>query len=349
MEGFLGESFIDLTPLSGRQLVRLRSTPSAALGTSRERPSDEDLVRLLEIAERQGIDVIVAIGGNDTADSVWRLVKQADASGTHLRAISVPKTIDNDLVGTDHCLGYASAARFIALVTRDAAFDTMAMAGLYPIKIVEVMGRNAGWLAAAGSLAFDGDLPRPIICLPERPFASFDDLRGRVEGRVERDGYAVLVVPETMRWADGGHVAGDTPEWTDQFGHQYFSSAGHALASRFTRELGLRARYDKPGTAARMSMHAASPVDLAEAEQAGVFATARLAAGETGTMVSIHRLSDDPYRVNYGSTHVSQVASIERLVPDEMIAESGDDVTEAFTRYAMPLIGEPFEPYEVLG
>lgn len=349
MEGFLQESFIDLTSLEGRQLVRLRSTPSAALGTSRERPSDADLDRLLEIAGREGIDSVVAIGGNDTADSVWRLVKRADATETRLKAICVPKTIDNDLVGTDHCLGYPSAARFIALVTRDAAFDTMAMAGIYPIKIVEVMGRNAGWLAAAGSLAFDGDLPRPILCLPERPFASFDDLRVRVEGRIQRDGYAVLVAPETMRWADGGHVAGDTPEWTDQFGHPYYPSAGHALASRFTRELGVQARYDKPGTAARMAMHAASPVDLAEAEQAGVFAASRLAAGETGTMVSIHRLSDYPYRVNFGSTHVSRVASIERRIPDEMIAESGHDVTESFARYALPLIGEPFEPYEVLG
>jgi 6-phosphofructokinase 1 len=348
VEGILKESFVELTALTDEQLQRLRRTPSAALGTSRHRPTDAEIDQILTVCDRYEVDGLIATGGNDTADTAWRLVKASDARRSPLRVITIPKTIDNDLVGTDHCPGYGSAARFIALAVRDALFDTRAMAALYPVKIIEVMGRNAGWLTAAGALAIDAGLPRPLLCLPERPLESFEALARLVTDRLRADGLAVLVVPETLRWADGAHVAGDEPEWIDHFGHPYFPSAGIGLARRLSSVLELRARCDKPGTIARMALHAASEVDLAEAEQTGIEAVRRLVADESGVMVTIERVSDDPYRVRYGSAAVAQVANAERRMPLEMISADGNDVTAAFRDYALPLVGEPFESYLVL-
>lgn len=279
-----------------------------------------------------------------------RLAASALTRGQELRVITVPKTIDNDLPETDHCPGYGSIARYIAEATRDAAFDTRAMAHIYPIKIIEVMGRNAGWLAAAGSLAFDTDptLPRPVICLPERPFASLDDLQTLVQRRIVEDSYVVMVVPETMKWADGRSVAGEEPVWTDTFGHRYFPSTGEALARELRTSLVVRARYDKPGTIARMAMLAASPIDLNEAWACGGEAVRRALAGESGTMVTIERLSDDPYSVRYSSAPLERIANTERRLPDEYIASSKYDVTPEFATYALPLVGVSFATYEVL-
>lgn len=349
VEGILSESFIDLTSLPDERLNRLRRTPSAGLGTTRLRPSDEQIVEVLDVCKRHSIKAIVGIGGNDTADTSHRLSQAANNRRQDLRVINVPKTIDNDLFGTDHALGYGSAARFVALAVRDAAFDTLAMADIYPIKIVEVMGRNAGWLAAAGTLAFGCGLTPPIVCLPEQPLDSFEDLSQRVSNRMSAEGSAVLVVPETMCWANGEHVAGGTPQWVDTFGHPYYGGAGSMLAHSLGAAFNVRARYDKPGTIARMAMHAASDVDLEEAEQSGVEAVRRLAEGETGVMISIIRLSGEPYEVRYGVIPLEGVANVERRMPETMIDSSGTGVTEEFRAHALPLLGAPIDEYEVLG
>jgi 6-phosphofructokinase 1 len=251
----------------------------------------------------------------------------------------------------DHCPGYGSIARFIALSVRDAAFDTLAMQQLYPVKIVEVMGRNAGWLTAAGSLGFDvqPELPRPVLCLPERPFQNIEQLTNLVGKRVSRDGFVVLVVPETMKWAVGHSAAGETPDWIDAFGHKYFPGVGSALARELSARLDLRARYDKPGTIARMALHSASETDIIEASEVGREAVRRALAGETGTMVTITRREDSPYyHVDYGTTPLERIANVERLLDDDMIDTTGHDVTPTFAAWARPLIGVPFTPYEVL-
>jgi 6-phosphofructokinase len=350
VEGLLSGQTVDLTHLPGERLARLRQTPSAALGTSRHRPDDGELPLLLDACRAHGAGALVLIGGNDTADTALRLATVARERGDDLRVLTVPKTIDNDLPETDHCPGYGSIARFVALAVRDAAFDTRAMAQLYPIKLVEVMGRNAGWLAAAGTLAFAQQpaMPRPIVCLPERPFGGLAELAEVVQQHIERDGYAVLVVPETMKWANGKSVAGTTPDWVDAFGHRYFPGAGSALARQLTATLGHRARYDKPGTIARMALHAASDVDLMEAFETGVEAVRRAVGGESARMVTIVRTSNAPYRVAYDTTPLERVANIERCVPADMIAYCGYALTEQFTSYALPLTGAPFPPYEVL-
>lgn len=348
VEGILEESFIDLSSLSEARLERLMRTPSAALGTTRLRPDDAHIEHVLDILIKHNIESVVGIGGNDTADTSFRLAMLADARGVNLRIVNIPKTIDNDLAGTDHSLGYGSAARFVALAVRDAAFDTLAMAKIYPVKIVEVMGRNAGWLAAAGTLAFDESMTPPLVSLPEVPFASLDALTALVESRISETGSAVLVVPETMRWADGEHIAGGVPQWVDSFGHAYYGGAGSMLAHALSTALNVRARYDKPGTISRMAMHAVSETDLQEAATCGEVAVRRLAAGESGVMIAIQRDSDDPYTVSYTTAPLSMVANVERRMPDSMIDATGSGVTAAFRQHALPLLGSPIEKYEVL-
>lgn len=347
VEGLLSGAFIELTNLNQDQLIRLKRTPSAALVSSRRRPTDEECGLILEHCADERVSAVVAIGGNDTADTVQRLAELARDTGKGTGFVSVPKTIDNDLMGTDHCLGYGSAGRFLAMAARDSALDTLGTGDRAPIKIIEVMGRNSGWLAAAAGLAFDTCLPAPLICLPERPFASFERFAATVEQRLQSDRMSLIIVPETLRWADSGHVAGDQPEWVDPFGHPYFPSAGDALARRLSASLGVRARCDRPGTITRMAMHAVSEVDIDEAERCGVAAVERLAAGESGRTISIERASDGPYRVQYQSVPIEQVANVERRLPDEMIGVDGTSTTETFRRYAMPLVGA-FEPYELL-
>mgnify|MGYP002075839442 CR=1 FL=1 len=348
IEGVLDGALLDLTRLTPDRLDRLRATPSAALGASRRRPTDDEIAAILDRFDALGITAFLPIGGNDTAETALRLGAAAAERGQDLRIVAIPKTIDNDLPETDHCPGYGSIARYTALAVRDSAFDTRAMAKIYPVKIVEVMGRNAGWLAASGSLAFDEALPRPILCLPERPVAGIDALAALVGATVERDGYAVLVTPETMRWADGTPVGGTTPNWVDAFGHAYYRGVGSTLARELGSRLGIQARYDKPGTIARMAMASASPVDLAEAEQAGREAVHRAIAGQTGVMVTIQRASDDPYAACFGATPLERMASVERRLPDDMIDPSGHDVTPRFREWALPLLGDPLPEYEGL-
>jgi len=351
VEGILSGEFVDLSAFDDVRLERLRHTPSAALGTSRHRQTDDEVEQTLDIFQQRGITIFTPIGGNDTAETAMRLSRRAAERGQDLRVVAVPKTIDNDLPEMDHCPGYGSISRFIALAVRDAAFDTIAMQQLYPIKIVEVMGRNAGWLTAAGSLAFDvqPELPRPLLCLPERPFESIEQLTTLVSERVARDGYVVMVVPETMKWADGRSAAGDTPDWIDAFGHKYFAGVGNALARELTARLGMRARYDKPGTIARMSMIAASDVDIAEASEAGAAAVRYALDGATGVMVTINRRDNHAaYAVDYGMTPLERIANVERPLDTDMIDTTGNDVTARFATWAGPLVGAPFAPYEVL-
>lgn len=348
IEGLLSGDTVALGGLGDQRLTRLRRTPSAALGTTRHRPDEAEIDVALQRCIELGVGTIVGIGGNDTADTLLRLGQFAERRGIALTTMQVPKTIDNDLYGTDHCPGYGSMARYIALAVRDAAFDTAAMARIYPVKIIETMGRNAGWVPAAGSLLFPAEGNRPLICLPERPLSGPDALAEIVGRRVRGAGSAVLVVPETMRWADGKPVGGEQPVWVDAFGHAYYPSAGEALARLLRERLQLRARYDKPGTIARMAMHAASEVDLAEAELVGAAAVNFAADGVSGRMVSLRRGSDYPAAVACETVPLQQVANHERRLPDAFIDAHGTDVTEAFRSYALPLLGSAIEPYETL-
>lgn len=341
VEGILRESFVELGGQPLDVLDRVQRTPSAALGTTRLRLSDASAIRAVAILKRYRIRAVALIGGNDSADTAMRLSAAARESGTELAVVSIPKTIDNDLPGTDHCPGYGSIARFIALATRDSALDTESMAALYPVKLIEVMGRNAGWVAASSALTQGSDEEAPhLIFFPERPPRDLNAFLNEIKAVYDRRGCVVAVIPETLKTADGQPIAGGEASWVDAFGHPYFPGPGPVLARAIQEHLRLRARYDKPGTISRMFMAAISEVDLAEARVAGEAAVRLLLDGTSDVMVTFERVTDEPYRIVTGVVPLARVANHERLLPDEFIGPDGRSVTPAFRRYALPLIGD---------
>jgi 6-phosphofructokinase 1 len=266
-----------------------------------------------------------------------------------LTVTCVPKTIDNDLAGMDHCPGYGSAARFLAQATADAGRDTEAMRLWDPIKIVEVMGRNAGWLAAATSLAGEGDdgsAPH-LIYVPERPLAP-ERFLADVERVYRAVGHAVIVVAETVR-DEQGQPFGQPRAAADAFGHPQLAGTAAALCGLIGEGLGLKARFDKPGTIQRMSMVCASPVDVAEAELAGREAVRLALEGPGGRMVALDRAAGEEYRLALSSVPLEQVANAQRTLPDGYLNATGNGATAAFRAYARPLLGGPLLPYTRLG
>jgi len=348
IEGVLTERFINLTTQDQRLLDRIQRTPSAALGTGRHKLSDSDLDRALAVMDALSVTAFVYIGGNDSADTAHRLGGRAVATGYDLRVASVPKTIDNDLPETDHCPGYGSIARYLANAVRDATYDSISSPQLHAVKFVEVMGRDAGWVAASGVLGF-GDDERdlePLIFLPERPPHDSVDVLSAIERDLERRGWCVAIVPETLRTSAGRHLGGDQPDYVDGFGHPYFPSTGGALTRLVTQRLGVRARYDKPGTAARMSISLASEVDLDEAFRLGWGAVERLVGGETMLTTILTRTSDDPYHCEVDAVPVERIANRVRHLDNAFISDDGLGMTAAFREYALPLLGpDPFPAY----
>lgn len=346
-EGALREEFVPLGNLSPRDLAALSATPGAALGSSRHKLTDEDTETLLDSFARHDIRTLLYIGGNDSADSVHRLALRANARHQDLRAIAVPKTIDNDLPVTDHCPGYGSIARYVAIATMDSAKDTESMPTMYPVKIIEVMGRDAGWVAAASALGKREPQDAPhLIYLPERP-VSRERLLADVRRVYEEFGRVVAVVTETLRDEHGvpfadPSLSGDL----DAFGHPLLRGTADTMCRLIQNEMGLRSRFDKPGSLQRMSTLCVSPVDFREAAEAGR-AAVRLALDDvTDHMVTLVRDSDEPYTWHTDSTPLDTVANRQRLLPDAFIAPSGTGVTEAFHRYAMPLLGpDPLPKY----
>lgn len=348
IEGLLHERFIDLGAQDRATLDRVRGTPSAALGSGRYKLPDDALDHALDLLAAHDVKTFVYIGGNDSADTALRLGARARARNQRLAVVAVPKTIDNDLPATDHCPGYGSIARFLANAVRDATYESLSTPQLYPVKFIEVMGRDAGWVPAAGTLGFgpgEDDL-LPLVLLPERRPPAVDDVLAAVQTDVDRRGWSVVLVPETLRSAGNRHLGGEEPEYTDSFGHAYFPSPGLALTRLVQQRLGLRARCDRPGTIARMSIALASPIDLAEAYALGRAAIDVVAAGGSEVMTALRRISDVPYRCEITAAPLDAVANRVRVLPDEFISPDGLGVTAAFREYALPLLGpHPFPPY----
>lgn len=346
VEGLLREEMLDLGRQSAATIEGLRSTPSAALGSCRHKLGGADYERLLTILRAHEIRYFIYIGGNDSADTAWRLGRLAADRGYDLRVMSVPKTIDNDLIETDHCPGYGSVARWLAIAVRDAGLDTEAIGVVDTIKVIETMGRNTGWITAATALARDhGDAAPHLIYLPERPFGR-DRFLGDVERVYRRLGHAVITVCEGLRDEQGEYLsASGRGVNVDRFGHKQLGGVAGVLCAMIADGLGVKARWDKPGTIQRVSMLAASPVDLEEAYQVGRAAVRHAVEGRDGAMVTLVRESSDPYWCVTGLAPLDRVANAERTVPDAFIASDGSDVTEAFLAYARPLIGDRLPPY----
>lgn len=341
IEGLLRRDLLDLRREPQATWDGLLVTPSAALGSCRYRLQPEDPERALAILRQLGVRYFLYIGGNDSADTAHRIALAARDAAYELCVICVPKTIDNDLPGTDHCPGYGSAARFIALATMDTALCTEAIPSHYPVKIVEVMGRDAGWLAAASALGQERDADAPhLIYVPERPFVPAAFLAD-VRQAHRAYGYVVVVVAETVRDAAGQPLGVVGQQGEDAFGHRLVGGAAQALVGLVREELGLRARFDRPGDLQRMSSVCVSSVDRDEAYRVGRAAVRAAIAGITEKMVTLVRTPGPAYACETGLVDLDLVANAQRLLPVEYLNAAGTGVTQAFREYALPLIGEP--------
>jgi 6-phosphofructokinase 1 len=347
--GILQEDLIDLASESQQQIRALRHTPGAALGTCRYKlKKQQDFERVLEVFKAHNIRYFFYIGGNDSQDTADKISKLAQQQGYELRVIGVPKTIDNDLPVTDHCPGYASAAKYVATAVKELACDNEAMGQGDLVSIVEVMGRSAGWIAAGAALAKRRDHPHDpphLILLPEIAFNQekvLEDIR-RV---LKREKYCLVVVAEGLVDADGNYLAAEGN--TDAFGHAQLGGAGDALAEIVGQNIpGVKVRVAKPGILQRCAAHAASKTDSDEAFQAGQAAVQAAIDGQTDKMVTLVRGDTDHYTTETGLAPLTDVANSVKKLPREWINEDGVSMNFQFLRYAQPLVqGEVAVPYE---
>jgi 6-phosphofructokinase len=340
VEGLLKEDIIDLRQETPSVWTRLLYTPSAALGTCRYKLTDEDPERVIAILRKYDIHLLLYIGGNDSADTAHRLALAAQHLNFELRAISVPKTIDNDLPFTDHCPGFGSAARFLALATRDSAMNTVSIPGYYPVKVIETMGRDAGWLTASSVLAKHNENDPPhILLIPEQRFNA-DRFLSQVEEVLRRVGYVVVVAAESLRDEQGNSLGAIGQVGTDAFQHPMLSGTAQHLVEIVKNELKLRARFDKPGDLQRMASFCVSSTDRDEAYMVGKMGTKALLADESDKMITIVRHEEPAYHCTTGLAELAQIANAQRLLPSEYLDESKTMVTQAFYDYALPLIGD---------
>jgi len=346
VQGLIEGAVVDLRSEAPETLASLRTTPSAALGSCRFKPDDEQLELVLDWLRRLDVRYFLYAGGNDSADTSARLDRLARDRGYELFVIGLPKTIDNDLPCTDHCPGYGSVARYLAISTREAGLDTEAMRRFDPVKVIEVMGRDAGWLAASSALGKQSDEDAPhLIYFPERHLI-VDRFLEDVQRVYDRLGYVVAVVPERITDPSGDVVARSTdPTFVDDFGHAYFDSPAAYLVQEVQGRLSLRARFDKPGTLQRMSILLASRVDVEEAYMAGRAGTRHAVAGESGSMVTLVREPAPAYACTTGLAPLADVANGVKLMPPEFMNAESNFVTDAFVDYALPLIGDPLPQY----
>jgi 6-phosphofructokinase 1 len=332
--GVLDDNLVDLARESPETLALLRRTPGAALGTVRYKLEPEDYVRIVTVFRAHGVRFFCYIGGNDSMDTAHKVHLAAEEMSYELCAIGVPKTVDNDLACTDHCPGYGSAARFVALAVRDSGRDTESMGPSSPVKIVEIMGRNAGWLTAAAALARQetGDPPH-LIYIPERPVSE--------QSVVEDVGRVVAAREHCVIALSEGAVSDTGTTEVDAFGHRMKGGAADYLARVISDQLGLKVRIDKPNYLQRSFCSCMSDVDADEAYRVGSAAVQLAVSGQSGLMVALERQPGPTYACTTGTAPLDSVANAEKLLPDEYIDEQGCDVTSAFLDYARPLIGEP--------
>ena len=347
--GILHEDLIDLASESQQQIRALKYTPGAALGTCRFKLKKQaDFDRVLEVFKAHNIRYFFYIGGNDSQDTADKISKLAQAQGYELRVIGVPKTIDNDLPGTDHCPGYASAIKYIATSVREVALDNEAMGQGDLVSIIEVMGRSAGWIAAGAALAKRKDHPQDpphLIYLPEIPFDQAKCIED-VKRILKREKFCLIVVAEGLVDENGNYVAANAA--TDAFGHAQLGGAGDALAEIIGANVpGAKVRVAKPGLLQRCAAHSASKTDADEAFMAGEAAVEAAIAGETDKMVTLLRGDKEAYSCETGLTPLSEVANSIKKLPREWINEDGTSMNFQFIRYAQPLIqGEIVLPHD---
>jgi 6-phosphofructokinase 1 len=347
--GILDEQLIDLAAESQQTIRGLRYTPGAALGTCRYKLKlQSDFDRVLEVFEAHNIRYFFYAGGNDSQDTANKISKLAQERGYELRVIGIPKTIDNDLVTTDHTPGYGSVIKYIASTVKEIACDNAAMGQHNLVQIVEVMGRSAGWIAAGAALAKHRDQPNAaphLIYLPEVAFSP-EKFITDVQHVLQKEKYCVVVVGEGLVDADGNHISTDGSS-SDAFGHSQLGGVGDYLRSLAEESLQVKARSVKLGMAQRAAVHCSSQTDNDEAYLAGQAAVQAAINGETDKMVTLLRGEGDSYSCETGLADLAEIANGVKKLPQDWINEDGVSMSYNFYKYALPLIqGEVQVPFE---
>lgn len=341
IEGVFKEDFINLKKESQSVIELLPYTPSSILGSCRRKLTEVDYPKILNIFIKYNIKYFFYNGGNDSMDTCNKVAMLAAESGYDMRVIGIPKTIDNDINLTDHCPGFGSAARFIAITAKDLAREVVAMP-LY-VTILETMGRNAGWLAAASVLAKANDESCPqLVYLPEIPFNE-DDFISDIEKWHTKSNGLLVVVSEGLADKNGKMIT--DLGIADGFGHKVPGGVSQTLSDIITKRLGIKARFDKPGFVGRASFTHQSTVDREEAISVGKYAVKSAIEKQSGSMVAIRRISNNPYDYELDLVPLSKVANVEKKFPLEWINESGNGINKEFVDYCRPLVGEPLPQY----
>ncbi len=349
IEGILREDLVDLAEESQQTIRGLRTTPSSALGTCRYKLRKEaDFQRLIQVFQAHNIRYFFYIGGNDSQDSTARISAHARESGWEMRCIGIPKTVDNDLVLTDHTPGYGSVIKHVATTVRDLAQDAAAMGQHDTVYILEVMGRSAGWIAAGATLAKRRDHPEDpphIICLPEVPFEPNRFLED-VTQVLKRETYCIVVVGEGLVDEDGDYLSASSS--ADAFGHSQLGGAGQYLKNLLEQHVsGIKVRASNPGHTQRAAAINMSKTDNDEAFLVGTAAVSAAISGVTDKMITLVRGDRDQYSCETGLADLEEVANGVKQLPGGWINEDRISLNFQFVKYALPLIqGEVAVPRE---
>lgn len=343
-EGILKGDLIDLTDVPASTISKLSHTPASAIGSCRRKLTDADYPTVLETLRKFHIDCFFYNGGNDSMDTCNKISRYMESVGYECRVMGVPKTIDNDLYGTDHCPGFASAAKYIATscmeINKDARVYDNGM-----ITVVEIMGRHAGWLAASAALATEYASGPDLIYLPERDF-DMDKFLADVDALYKKNGKVFVAVSEGIHYADGTFVSEAKTSATDGFGHVQLGGLAAMLAEVIKQHTGAKVRGIELSLLQRCGAHLASATDVDEAYNAGREAVIQAVSGVTGQMVAFEReYIDGKYHCTMVLLPLSSVANYEKKVPQEWINEEGNGLKKEFIDYVLPLIqGEPKLP-----
>ena len=347
IDGLLKENLINLTNIfeNSSDLELLKVTPSSYLGSCRYRLKDDEVDSVFEVFKKFNIGYFFYIGGNDSMDTVAKLSKKADEYG--VKVIGVPKTIDNDLFGTDHCPGFGSAAKYIATsimeITRDCTcYD------LNSVTIVEIMGRNAGWLTAASALArCNGNTTPDLIYLPERPFIKENFLKD-VKDMIDKKHSIVVAISEGIRDENGVYISEQTADFKgDSFGHGQLGGAGKTLEELVKSTLHCKARSIEINLPQRCAAHMLSKTDIDLSVEIGNKAVSAATDGKSCVMMAYKHNGTSPFSADIVPIDIKGIANEENKVPDSFISAGGNDVTDEFIAYALPLIqGEIAIPME---
>lgn len=357
VQGLLSERYVDLSNhiQSDLDIELLKRTPSSFLGSCRFKlpepvVGNEVYERIFEILKKLNIQYFFYIGGNDSMDTIKKLSDYAEMVNSSIRFMGIPKTIDNDLDVTDHTPGFGSAAKYIASITKEIIRDGLVY-DIDSVTIVEIMGRNAGWLAGAAALAGGEDCEGPdLIFLPEVDF-DLDQFIEKVKILQQKKRSVVIAISEGIRLADGRYVAELSADLggEDAFGHKILTGAATYLSREIGRRIGCKSRAIEFNTLQRCASHIVSRVDITEAFQVGGAAVKAAMEGKTGQMVTLKRVSEDPYICVTDTFDVHKIANVEKKVPRSWINEKGDYVTEEFEHYVRPLIQGELTPIMVDG